>query len=121
MKKITLLIFISLIVISCTKDIENITIKGTVFNKHTQKPIKNKSIQIEIECWKYGRSTDESYGEHEKKFVKIDSNGNYSVSFNKGAFVTFQISSKGYGYYVDNLYIHRSEVSHNIDLIPLSR
>jgi hypothetical protein len=114
-----LLLFVSYITISCSKDVENISIKGTVYNKHTQKPLTNKNIQIEIECWKYGRSTDESYGEHEKKHVRVDSDGNYIVNFNKGAFVTFAISTNGFGYYIDNLYINSNENTHDINLIPL--
>ncbi|MEL1252979.1 hypothetical protein AAEO57_04265 [Flavobacterium sp. DGU38] len=118
MKKYILLL--SMFLISCTrKDIENVTIKGTVFNKTTDKPIKNKKIEIEIECWKYANSPDESYAEHEKKYIKTDSNGNYSVNFNKGAFVTFHVEENGFGRYVGKLYINKNEHTHDIYLIPL--
>lgn len=109
MRKNIVAIFTFLFLISCTKDIENITISGTVLNKITLKPIKNKNIEIEVECWKYGKSTDESYAENEKKIVKIDKNGNYIVKFNKGAFVTFEISICGYNRFIDELYIHKKE------------
>ncbi|CAD0002256.1 hypothetical protein [Flavobacterium chungangense] len=117
------ILLLSMFLISCTgKDVENITIKGTVFNKHTQKPIKNENIVIEIECWKYANSPDESYAEHEKKHVETDHNGNYTVSFNKGAFVTFNLGTNEHGgYFVNasNLYINKSENIYNIYLIPI--
>ena len=120
MNKIIAIIVFSILIISCQKDIENITIKGTLFDKSTHKPLKNKNIIIEIECWKYGNSPDESYNEHEKKYVKIDSNGNYTVNFNKGAFVTFQIFENGYSIYIDNLYINKKQHIHDIYLANLN-
>lgn len=114
--------FFSLVLISCSgKDVENVTIKGTVYNKLTDKPIKNSNITIEIECWKYANSPDESYAEHEKKYVKIDHNGNYEVNFNKGAFVTFNVGTNeqgGYSVHASNLYINKSENIYDIYLIP---
>lgn len=104
---------------ACQKDVENITIKGIVFDKYTHKPIKNKIIGIKIECWKYGNSPDESYAEHEIKRIIVGSNGNYSVSFNQGAFVTFDVATDGYGRYINSLYVNNKEETHNIDLIPL--
>lgn len=72
MKKIIKLMFLSLVLISCVrKDVESVTIKGTVFNKQTDKPIKDSNITIEIVCWKYGNSPDESYAEHEKNMLKL--------------------------------------------------
>lgn len=119
--KNSLLLFIFLFIISCQKDVENITIKGIIFDTYTHKPIKNKVIGIEIVCWKYGNkhSSDPSYAEHELRRILVDSNGNYSVSFNQGALVTFDISTDGYGRYQKSFYIKNSEVTHNIDLIPL--
>ncbi len=123
MKKIIKLMFLSLVLISCEgKDVENVTIKGAVFNKQTDKPIKNGKLEIEIECWKYGNSPDESYNEHEIKFVKIDAEGEYSVSFNKGAFVTFRVGTNengGYRRNVSSLYVKESKNIHDIYLIPV--
>jgi len=121
MKKILIFLLFSTIIISCSKDkdIDNIVIKGTLFNKYTHKPIKNKDIRIEIDCWKYGNSPDESYAEHQIKNIKIDSNGNYTVSFNKGAFIVFRVNTNEYGSHVSNLYVTKSKHTYDIELSPL--
>ena len=120
MKKNLKLIFFSLVLISCAgKDIENVKIKGTVFNKQTDMPIKNSNITIEVECSKYDNSPDESYNDYEIKTVKIDADGNYSVSFNKGALVIFDVAVNGYSRYIYKLDISKSENTHDIYLIPL--
>lgn len=112
--------FFSLVLISCAgKDVENITIKGTIFNKHTNKPIKNSNITIEVECSKYDNSPDESYNDYEIKTVKIDADGNYSVSFNKGALIIFDVVMDGYSRYIDKIYINKKENTHDIYLIPV--
>lgn len=88
------LILTTLIFLSCRGDILDITVHGVVKDADTDIPIKNADVTII--CWKYGDTPDESYTEDETKIVTTDGNGEYSVEFDKGAYLEVKVSSDGY-------------------------
>lgn len=79
---------------SCNKDIQDITIQGTVQSAENKEPISGADVTVI--CWKYGYSPDESYSEKETKVVKTDSEGKYKVNFDKGARIDVEVTLKGY-------------------------
>jgi len=79
---------------SCNKDIQDVTIKGTVHSADNKEPISD--VDVTVICWKYGNSPDESYSESETKVVKTDKEGKYKVNFDKGAFVEVKVSLEDY-------------------------
>ncbi len=93
MKRI-ILILVAVLVSSCQNDIENITISGSVLDSSTKKPLKD--VEIEIICWIYGDSIDQSYTDKKIKRVKTDNEGKYLVTFEKGAFIEVIANFKGY-------------------------
>jgi hypothetical protein len=79
--------------IGCTTDINNITVEGKVFDQELQ-PISN--VVVEVECWYYGNSPDQSYVGSQIKQIETDKNGCYKLSFVKGAFLEINLKAKGY-------------------------
>jgi len=79
--------------IGCTTDINNITVEGKVFDQELQ-PISN--VVVEVECWYYGNSPDQSYVGSQIKQIETDKNGCYKLSFVKGAFLEITLKAKGY-------------------------
>lgn len=99
---------------SCNKDIQDITIKGTVSNAETKEPISG--VDVTVICWKYGNSPDESYSEDETKVIKTDIDGKYSVNFDKGAFVEVKVSLDGYIMGHESQEIYKKENKINVAL-----
>lgn len=79
---------------SCNKDVQDLTIQGTVYDADTKEPING--VDVKVICWKYGNSPDESYSEKETKVVKTDSEGKYKVNFDKGARIDVEVTLEGY-------------------------
>jgi len=88
------IIFLFFLAFSCTKDIENVTFEGKVIDYNKSNPISD--VKVIFTCWKYGNSPDSSYSENETIIVKTDKNGNYQVSFDKGAFIEVKVFRYGY-------------------------
>lgn len=100
---------------SCNKDIQDITIQGTILNNNN-KPISN--VNVTLICWKYGNSPDESYSESETKIVITDEKGRYKVNFDKGAFVEIKLSLDGYIEIHESKEIYNKKNTINITLKP---
>ena len=92
--KHSLILIVFFSVLSCNKDVDGITIEGTIKSANNKEPVKN--VNVTVLCWKYGNTPDESYTEDETKTVSTDVNGKYKVTFDKGAFVEMKISLDGY-------------------------
>jgi hypothetical protein len=99
---------------SCSKDIQNITIIGSVTNADTKVPISG--MDVTVICWKYGNSPDASYSEDETKVVKTDNQGKYKVNFDKGAFVEVKVSLDGYLIGHESQEIYKKENTINVAL-----
>ncbi len=100
---------------SCNKDIQDLTIRGTVSNADTKEPIGG--VDVTIICWKYGNSPDESYSEKEIKIVKTDSEGKYKVNFDKGARIDVEVNVEGFSEGHEPLKIvHKKENTVNVVL-----
>lgn len=105
------IIFIFLCILSCNKDVQDITVEGVVQDANTNEPIKK--VDVTVICWKYGNSPDQSYSEDETKTVTTDDNGKYKVSFDKGAYIEVKVSLLDYtdGHETKDIYQKKSTVN----------
>src|SRR5690606_29023324 len=108
------IILLFLTILSCNKDIEDITVEGMVKSSETQEALKN--VDVTVICWKYGNSPDQSYSEDETKTVTTDSEGKYKVAFDKGAYVEVKINLEGYNEAHETKDIYQKKNTVNISL-----
>lgn len=115
MKAIVFLIFCytSATLSGCTTHINNIEIQGKVFDQELQ-PISIAAV--EVECWYYGDSPDQSYTRSQKKQTETDKNGCYKLSFVKGAFLEISVKAKGYKDCVLGEYVNSRKFEIDINL-----
>lgn len=120
MKKIIILIIVScFLFFSCKRDVKNLNIHGVIKDKVTRLPIKDIKYGLKIECWSYGNSSyGDGYDDVEKRTFTTDSEGEFSLHFDKGAFIGIILDVEGYEKLVEQHYIRRSENEYNIELIP---
>lgn len=80
--------------VSCHRDVKNVSVSGAIIDANKKKPIKDANVTII--CWSYGDSPDQSYTKEEKIEVKSNSSGEFSGSFETGAFIEIKVSAEGY-------------------------
>ena len=115
MKKLFFIIVICFM--SCQNDVENITIKGKVIDKHTKEALPN--VELSIVCWYYGNSPDESYSGQETKTIITNENGEYEITFDKGAFLEVKVDRQGFKKYNESEYINGKSNTINIKIESL--
>ena len=101
-------------ILSCNKDIENITVEGVVTSYETQEAFNN--VDVTVICWKYGNSPDQSYSEYETKTITTDSEGKYKVTFDKGAYVEVKVNFDGYNEAHETKEIYQKKNTINISI-----
>ena len=120
MRKIIFILSMFSFLTSCSQsDVNNINLKGVVKNNKTKEPVIVKKAEFKIECWKYGNSTSEGYGDFERINIETNDKGEFSKTFDKGALIIFIIKAEGYKKFVKKLYLKKSDNTYDINLIPL--
>jgi hypothetical protein len=99
--------------IGCTTDIYNVEVEGKVFDQELL-PVSN--VVVEVECWYYGNSPDQSYVGSQIKQIETDKNGRYKLSFVKGAFLEITVKAKGYKDQFLGEYVNSSKLEIDINL-----
>ena len=95
MKKVKYcLLVLTLFLVSCYNDIDDVNIYGKITDSISQKPIEN--VRVHIICWRYGNTPDGSYTGQDSITVTTNKEGRYSHNFNKGAFIEIKTSISGY-------------------------
>lgn len=104
-------IFFSIIIIICliivgyfavyyfsAQDIENIKVKGYVYDKSNKTPIENVLVTIVNERYEddKGRTNYDEYLGKDKKVVYTDKNGYYEVEFDKSSYVYVKLFNPEY-------------------------
>ena len=115
MKRLFLLILICFM--SCQNDIENVTIKGKVIDAQTKEALSN--VKLSIVCWYYGDSPDESYSGQETKTAITNENGEYEITFDKGAFLEVKVDRQGFKKSHESEYINSKNNTINIKMESL--
>ena len=116
----TAIIIILLVSISCSRnDIENISLNGIVKNSVTNKSIQIKKSELKIECWKWAGSKGEAYGDFERIRIPTNTQGEFSLNFDKGALIIIVIKAEGYEKFVKKIYVKESNNVCDVNLIPL--
>lgn len=78
----------------CASDVDDVEVNGVVLDGKTNLPVHNATINME--CWYYGNSPDESYEGSVIKSVKTNRDGTYQLTFPKGTFLSFTINADRY-------------------------
>lgn len=93
----------------CASDVDDVEVNGVVLDSKTDIPVSN--AMIEVECWYYGNSPDESYEGSVIKSIKTNKDGTYQLTFSKGAFLSFTIHADGYADHDFGEYINSNRIN----------
>ncbi|MGY5352459.1 hypothetical protein ACXGQW_07835 [Wenyingzhuangia sp. IMCC45533] len=120
MRNLLLMLTMLSFMVSCSKkDVNNLSIKGTIKDKFTNERVVLKESELKVECWKWDGSRDDSYADFERIKLPTDSSGEFSLDFDKGALIIVIIKAEGYQKYVKKIYAKKSDNTCDISLIPL--
>jgi hypothetical protein len=114
--KLSLTLIVILLVTSCQNDVSNVSIKGKIIDDKTELPIEGASV--EIICWYYGNSPDQSYESSFQEETVTNVDGNFNFNFDYGAYVELKINSPSYTPKIEELYLSNPK---NKILIRLSK
>lgn len=91
-------------------DTENVKLTGYVFDKETNKPIKNAIV--EIENYRYesdnGFSNHDEYLGEDRYELLSNNNGFYEITIDKSAFIVIEIRKDGYKLKTESDYSSKS-------------
>lgn len=91
---ISVLIVLSPLTFLLNRDVKNFKVVGNVVDKVSGNPIDN--AQIIVVNWYYGPDSYDGYSDREDISAVSDSNGNYSIRIERGAYMEIYIKKKGY-------------------------
>lgn len=113
--RITPLIFLILTLLcACGRDVSDVVVEGRVLKLFEKEP--SQGVKVEVICWKYGNSPDESFASSETKIVTTDSAGNYFASFDAGAFMVVKVAEEGFFPVIEDREVYRKRNTFNIYL-----
>jgi hypothetical protein len=89
MKIKIILLLITIFLISCNEDIENVTIEGYVYTTNSKKAIPNQTLYL-VNYYYEGGDYD-AYGNDEVHKIITDEKGYYKIYLRKSAYVQLDI------------------------------
>ncbi len=92
------------------------TVNGIVTNGESNQPMDD--VKVDVICWYYGNSPDQSYSGKYSEKVITNSKGEFKLSFEKGAFVEILIDKEGFKKLHETRYINNKLNTFKIELNP---
>lgn len=92
---------------------KNVTVSGTVLNKHSKLPIENATVKVN--CWAYSMKKWES--EATEKEVQTNLNGEFKLKFSEGEALDIRVTADNYKDYDQSVTLDRSNFNLKVELI----